>query len=558
MKPLEPGEAREIGGYQLLCRLGEGGMGRVYLGESDAGTAVAVKVIHPEYARDGEFLARFQSEVKAAKKVSGAYTAPVVDAGPDDDPPWLATAFVAGPSLAEAVAEKGPLPIDAIWRLTGGLIEALRAVHACGLVHRDLKPANVLLAATGPKVIDFGISQGLAGSGLTSPGLTSPGGSGPGTPGFMAPEQLIGRGAGPESDVYALGKVIAYAATGSSRVVDSIGFPLRERDGAGRPGLADIPPEVRGLVAGCLAQHPAYRPSLDRLMAEVRAGRARYPQASPLNFWREPLATLVRSKEEDLRRRLTSGPPEGPARADVPPAVYTPTARAPVLEDIHFRPTQTRWVPRPSGRPPAAGARPATNPPSRAARGPDGVLFAAYRPYAPRAGVINRGAAGRHGAVAHAMEGERHWTKWRYEEAEDAYRASIKLDPTDPVVHVDLGRTLYAMQRLMDAEASFLKALDLVPGLIAARRNLCITLENMTGRFKDASRAREDLEDACREVTGLAPADPAGYANVGDAHCCLAEYPEAVEAYRMALSLDHPDNDRLLGKLSYAQRARAR
>ena len=125
------------------------------------GRAVAVKVVHRQFARDPEFVRRFGREVEAAGAVSGAYTAPVVAAGPGDDPPWLATVFVPGPSLAEVIAQAGPLPEPAVWRLAGGLIEALQAVHACGLVHRDLKPANVLLAADGPRLIDFGISRAL-------------------------------------------------------------------------------------------------------------------------------------------------------------------------------------------------------------------------------------------------------------------------------------------------------------------------------------------------------------------------------------------------------------
>src|SRR5215469_12951203 len=143
MEPLAAGDPRQVGGFRLHSRLGAGGMGQVFLGFSLAGRPVAVKVIHPAFARDPEFLRRFKREVQAAEAVSGAYTAPVVAAGPDDDPPWLATAFVPGPSLADAVAHAGPLPEAAVWRLAGGLAEALQAVHACGLVHRDLKPTSV-------------------------------------------------------------------------------------------------------------------------------------------------------------------------------------------------------------------------------------------------------------------------------------------------------------------------------------------------------------------------------------------------------------------------------
>ena len=163
MEPLATDDPRQVGVFRLQSRLGAGGMGRVYLGYSPGGRAVAVKIVHPELARDPEFMLRFRREVEAAEAVSGAYTAPVVGAGPDDSPPWLATAFVAGPSLDGLVERAGPLPEAAVWRLAGGLTEALQAIHARGLVHRDLKPGNILIAVDGPRVIDFGISRATAG-----------------------------------------------------------------------------------------------------------------------------------------------------------------------------------------------------------------------------------------------------------------------------------------------------------------------------------------------------------------------------------------------------------
>ena len=151
MESLTAADPRTVGEFRLRARLGSGGMGRVYLASSPAGRIVAVKVIHAELARDEAFIRRFRSEVNAAQRVSGLYTAPVVAAGVDDMPPWLATAFVPGPSLEDIVSRYGPLPVPALWRLAGGLAEALRAIHATGLVHRDLKPANVLLASVGPR-----------------------------------------------------------------------------------------------------------------------------------------------------------------------------------------------------------------------------------------------------------------------------------------------------------------------------------------------------------------------------------------------------------------------
>lgn len=159
-EPLGSKDPSQVGKYKLLGTLGAGGMGRVYLGISP-GRLAAVKVIHEHYAHDEEFLARFRREVAAAKAVNGAYTAPVIESGLDDSPPWFATAYVDGPSLATAVDALGRLPEAALWRLLGGLAEAFRAVHECRLVHRDLKPANILLDLGGPKVIDFGITKAL-------------------------------------------------------------------------------------------------------------------------------------------------------------------------------------------------------------------------------------------------------------------------------------------------------------------------------------------------------------------------------------------------------------
>jgi serine/threonine protein kinase len=197
--PLAADDPQQVGGFYLRARLGAGGMGRVYLGYSPGGRPVAVKVVHPELARDPEFMKRFRREVAAAQAVSGAYTAAVVGAGPDDSPPWLATTFVPGPALADLVARTGPLPADAVWRLAGGLAEALQAIHAHALVHRDLKPANILIADDGPRVIDFGISRTTDGTVLTSTSMTI------GTPAYMSPEQAEGRPVGPPSDVFSLG-----------------------------------------------------------------------------------------------------------------------------------------------------------------------------------------------------------------------------------------------------------------------------------------------------------------------------------------------------------------
>ena len=312
MEPLATNDPRQVGVFRLHARLGAGGMGRVYLGYSPGGRAVAVKVVHPELAGDPEFMLRFRREVEAAEAVSGAYTAPVVGAGPDDSPPWLATAYVAGPSLDGLVDRAGPLPEGAVWRLAGGLIEALQAIHARGLVHRDLKPGNILIAADGPRVIDFGISRALQGAGtvLTAARTTM------GTPAYMSPEQAEGREIGPSSDVFSLGSVIAFAATGAAPFDGDNVFSIAYRVVHAEPDLRRVPPSLRDLVAGCLAKDPAARPSLARLMDAITAGSGVLPAVEPGKFWPEPVNALVAGQ-------ASPGPAEGRTHTGHP--AYSPS-----------------------------------------------------------------------------------------------------------------------------------------------------------------------------------------------------------------------------------------
>jgi len=288
MEPLSANDPPAVGEFQLRARLGAGGMGQVYLGFSPAGRAVAVKVVHAELARDAEFRHRFAREVAAARAVSGMYTAPVVAAGLDDDPPWLATAYVPGPSLAEVVGRHGPLPELAVWRLAAGLAEALRAVHACSLVHRDLKPANVLLAADGPHVIDFGISRAFEGTTVTAVGMVV------GTPGYMSPEQAEGVQAGPASDVFSLGCVLAFAATGNAPFGGGSAAGVLYRVVTGQPDLSGVPGRLREVISACLAKDPSQRPDHAALGAMItQAGPA--VTATPTSFWPAPVAEVIRS-----------------------------------------------------------------------------------------------------------------------------------------------------------------------------------------------------------------------------------------------------------------------
>jgi outer membrane protein assembly factor BamB len=287
MQPLDANDPRTVGEYRLQARLGAGGMGQVFLGYSMAGRAVAVKIVHPELARDQAFLRRFRHEVAAAQSVSGAYTAPVVATGLDDNPPWLATVFVPGPSLGEAVSAAGPLPEAAVWKLAAGLIEALRAIHAANLVHRDLKPQNVLLAADGPRVIDFGISRALNATVVTATGLVI------GTPSFMSPELAQGAPTGPESDVFSLGCLLTFAATGAGPFGEGTPATLMYRIVHAPPVLNRVPNAMRDLIDGCLAKQPSKRPLLAQLAHAVSMQARPDSYTSPLSFWPAPVAGLI-------------------------------------------------------------------------------------------------------------------------------------------------------------------------------------------------------------------------------------------------------------------------
>ncbi|GAB2932507.1 protein kinase domain-containing protein [Streptomyces mayteni] len=319
-----PGSAPErLGEYVLERRLGSGGMGVVHLARTVAGRQLAIKVIRREYAEDPGFRARFRREVAAARRVSGAFTAPVVDADPEGDPPWLATLYVPGGSLADRIAEHGPLPAREAARVGAQLAEALTEIHGHGLVHRDLKPGNVLLAEDGVRVIDFGITRALSDSHrLTEDGAVL------GSPPFMAPEQLTGGAeVSTAADVFALGAVVAFAATGHSPF-EAGGLPGGDPPpaNAGRcpqavayrvvheePDLDDVPPALRDLVSMCLAKDPERRPAVPSLlrMASFADTRAQAAVVRDSEVWRgarqagegeEPQAGRRRS-----RRRLAVG-----------------------------------------------------------------------------------------------------------------------------------------------------------------------------------------------------------------------------------------------------------
>ncbi|WP_330254427.1 serine/threonine protein kinase [Nocardia sp. NBC_00565] len=262
MRPLDPDDPARIGDYRLLGLLGAGGMGRVYLGRSAGGRTVAVKVIRPDLI-GGEFRERFRREVAAARRVGGKFTAQVLDADVDSTPPWLATGYVAGFSLTDAVEQFSTFSENTLLVLAHGLAEALIAVHGAGIVHRDLKPSNVLLAVDGPKVIDFGIARAAEDSALTTTGNVI------GSPGFMCPEQVVGPAMGPEGDVFALGGVLVYAATGQGPFGSGETVQMLYRVVYEEPRLNAVPERLRPLIAACLNKDVAARPTPQQVLEQL-------------------------------------------------------------------------------------------------------------------------------------------------------------------------------------------------------------------------------------------------------------------------------------------------
>ncbi|MDQ0811971.1 outer membrane protein assembly factor BamB [Streptomyces sp. B3I7] len=259
------------GQYRLEAELGSGGMGVVHLARSASGLRLAVKVVHAQFAQDPEFRGRFRQEIAAARRVSGAFTASVVDADPEAERPWMATLYIPGPTLAEHVKRNGALPPARLRRLMAGLAEALRDIHRVGVVHRDLKPSNVLLAEDGPKVIDFGISRPLDSELRTETGKLI------GTPPFMAPEQFRRpREVGPAADIFALGSVLVHAATGRGPFHSDSPYLVAYQVVHDEADLTGLPDDLAGLVARCLAKEPEDRPTPDEVMTALRSVSASY------------------------------------------------------------------------------------------------------------------------------------------------------------------------------------------------------------------------------------------------------------------------------------------
>ncbi|MFD9304403.1 protein kinase [Streptomyces sp. NPDC060048] len=335
-QPLKADDPAVVGGYRLAAVLGAGGMGKVYLSYTPGGRPIAIKVIRAEFGEDPEFRRRFQQEVRSAQRVQGLYTAPVIDSDTEGSQPWLATAYVPGPSLAHAVARHGGLPASSVLLLTVGVAEALHVIHGAGIVHRDLKPANVLLASDGPRVIDFGIARAADSTALTSTGVSV------GTPAFMAPEQASAGTVTAATDVFALGLIAAFAATGASVYGDGPSHAVLYRIVHEDPDLSGLSPQLRPVVTRCLSRDPADRPTVTEI----------------IELCNEASAVPLRQGEDWLPREVAGSITERlrlPAPAPTPPP-QPPTA-APAAT-----PTELSPPPGAPSTPPPAAAAPAYTP----------------------------------------------------------------------------------------------------------------------------------------------------------------------------------------------------
>ncbi|MGW9449911.1 protein kinase domain-containing protein [Streptomyces sp. NPDC055632] len=352
-QPLAAGDPLRLGPYRLLGVLGEGGMGKVYVGRDAAGTPAAVKVLRPELAHDPHLAQRFVREADMARAVTSTGVARVLGAHTEGGRPWIAAEFLAGPTLDDAVRAYGPMDPPAVRALAARLARALADIHAAGLVHRDLKPPNIVLTSTGPRIIDFGIARPEHGLTLTTTGQI------PVTPGYGAPEQVLGQRVGPAADVFSLGAVLVHAASGRRAFDGAHVAALQYEVVHGAPDLSGVPPELRELIGPCLAKDPALRPAPERIAAAFAP-----PKGADRMWRRGPLAEDIKRREAAVkrlaapadtavpgsrspsRRRFLTGAAVGVAvlgagggagawwlsrggkspTADVPPAVATPEA----------------------------------------------------------------------------------------------------------------------------------------------------------------------------------------------------------------------------------------
>ncbi|MEU8886355.1 protein kinase [Streptomyces sp. NPDC048442] len=345
--PLEDNDPRTVASYRIAARLGAGGMGQVYLSYTPGGHPIAVKVIRPELGEDPGFRQRFRLEVQAAQRVQGLYTAPVIDFDTEGGRPWLATAYVPGPSLAVAVSEHGKFPAATVLRLLAGMAEALKVIHSAGIVHRDLKPANVLLASDGPRVIDFGIARAADATALTGTGVTI------GTPAFMSPEQAAGKEVGPASDIFALGQVGVYAALGNTAYGEGNSHAVLYRIVHEEPDLTGLPEEL-GFLARCLAKDPAQRPEPAEIIELCRAASST-PLSQRGSWLPERMSEDIEMRTRASAQMLTSMS----AKAESPDGSPSSAASAPTAPGDLRTPVAASQATPPAAAPAAPAAPPA-------------------------------------------------------------------------------------------------------------------------------------------------------------------------------------------------------
>ena len=301
MKPLGPGDPLRLGPYRLLGVLGEGGMGKVYFGQDGHGHRAAVKSLRPELAHDQQLVQRFVREAQTARSVTGKGVARVLDAQVEGGRPWIAAEFLAGPDLEQAIAAHGPLDAPTVHILASALARALHEIHAAGIVHRDLKPANIVLTSDGPRVIDFGIARPEHGLTLTTAGQI------PVTPGYGAPEQVLGHRVGPAADVFSLGAVLAFAAGGTRAFTGDHVAAVQYEVVHGQPQLSCVPEPLRALIAPCLAKEPGARPGPEQIALAFA------PPRRAEKVWRQGgLAPLIGRYETEAARLIPADPAAAP------------------------------------------------------------------------------------------------------------------------------------------------------------------------------------------------------------------------------------------------------
>lgn len=335
VRPLKESDPRTVGQYQVLAELGRGGMGRVLLGYGPDGRLVALKLVHEQFAEDDGFRARFRNEVEASRAVSGAYTTAVVDADPDAPRPWLASVFVPGPSLLEAMRSAGALPQSSVVRLAAGLATALTQIHRAELIHRDLKPSNVLLTDDGPRVIDFGIVRALKidrTSELTGTGHLI------GTAEFMSPEQAEGTTVTSASDVFSLGSVLVAACTGASPFSDPATLQTLNNVVRCQPDLAKVPTRIRNIVEPCLVREPTERPTPDELLESI--GQLA-PAAQP---WPAGVHQLIARRQADITQLLDPAQDSTLVDKGGPDELGETKHDTALLEKTRPRGRRRRWV----------------------------------------------------------------------------------------------------------------------------------------------------------------------------------------------------------------------